>query len=115
MKEKVWYIEGVPRKEPKGMPELMKLFVSHYGLTAELNRHRVLETWDTVSGAAAFTIGKYYKGGKLSVSISSSMVRSQLCFQKEGLIQAINERLAEDPLFQADCEKVGFVKDIILR
>ena len=53
--------------------------------------------------------------GKLYVTISSSMIRSHLEFQKPSLIQAMNRFLEKDELFVKDYDKVGFVKELILK
>ena len=49
------------------------------------------------------------------VTLSASMVRTYLEFQKEAILQAINVFLKKDELFSKDCAKVGFVKEIILK
>ena len=43
------------------------------------------------------------------------MVRTHLEFQKDAIIQAMNDFLKKDELFAKDCGKVGFVKEIILK
>lgn len=105
----------IGHREAVGMNDLMKAFVRHYNLSAGLNTHRIFEAWDIVSGAGKFTLRKFFRSGTLYVTISSSMVRSQLGFQKEALIRAVNEYLENDPLFQKDCASVGFVHELILK
>ena len=46
---------------------------------------------------------------------SSSMLRSHLEFQKPALVQAMNQFLEKDELFVKDYDKVGFVKELILK
>ncbi len=98
-----------------GMPDLMKAFVKHFNLSAGLNTQKIFDAWDKVSGAESFTLNKFFKGGTLYVTVSSSMVRTQLGFQKDSLIKAMNDLLEKDPLFMKDCNAVGYVKKIILR
>ena len=43
------------------------------------------------------------------------MVRNQLYFQKDLLLEKINAALAADPLFTNDNRTVGFVKSIVLK
>mgnify|MGYP002626470058 CR=1 FL=1 len=97
------------------MDQMVPMFVRAFKLTAGLNTQRVFAAWDEVSGAKDFTLGKFYRAGKLHITLSSSMVRNHLEFQKDAILQAINSILKNDKLFSQDCEKVGFVKEIILR
>lgn len=108
-------IKGTPRKEALGMDKLIPMYIRALKLSAGLNTQRVFAAWDAVSGASAYTLRKFYKGGKLYVTVSSSMVRSHLEFQKDALIQQINGFLERDELFVKDYETVGFVKEIILK
>ena len=108
-------IKGVPRKEAAPMGELVPLFVKSMGLGAGLNTRRVFAAWDEVSGAKEFTLRKFYRDGKLFVTLSSSMVRSHLEFQKESLLGAVNAFLEKDSLFDRGNAKVGLVKEIILK
>ena len=43
------------------------------------------------------------------------MVRSQLSFQRDVLIEKINALLAQDELFTRDDARVGIVKELILK
>lgn len=102
-------------REAIGMPELMKAFVKHFNLSAGLNTQKIFDAWDKVSGVGSFTLNKFYKDGTLYVTVSSSMVRSQLGFQKDSLVKAMNDLLEKDPMFIKDCKTVGYVKRIILK
>ncbi len=108
-------IKGVPRKEAVSMGEIVPLFLRASGLSAGLNTRRVFAAWDEVSGAKEFTLRKFYRDGKLFVSMSSSMVRSHLEFQKDYILRALNAFLENDSLFDKTCGKVGLVKEIILK
>ena len=108
-------IKGTPRKEALSMGELLPLFVRSQGLSAGLNTHRVFAAWDEVSGVKEFTLKKFYRDGKLYVTLSSSMVRTHLEFQKNALLQSVNSFLENDQLFDRSCPKVGMVKEIILK
>ncbi len=83
-------------------------------LSAGLNTQRVFAAWDAVSEVAGQTLRKH-RDCKLYVTISSSMIRSHLEFQKPSLIQAMNRFLEKDELFVKDYDKVGFVKELILK
>ena len=91
-------IKGVPRKEALGMDQMVPLFVR-----------------DEVSGVKDFTLRKFYRDGKLFVTLSSSMVRTHIELQKDSILQAVNSFLEKDSLFDKSCSKVGLVKEIILK
>ena len=108
-------IKGTPRKEALGMDQIVPMYIRAMKLSAGLNTQRVFAAWDAVSGVRDFTLRKFYRDGKLHVTLSSSMVRSHLEFQKEAILLAVNEFLGKDDLFVKDYDKVGYVKEIILR
>ncbi|MBQ6287287.1 MAG: DUF721 domain-containing protein [Bacteroidales bacterium] len=108
-------VKGVPRKEALGMDEMVPMFIRALRLESGLNTHRVFAAWDAVSGVKDYTIRKFYRDGKLFITLSSSMVRTHLEFQKPALLTALNAFLEKDDLFSADNDKVGFVKEIILK
>ena len=92
-------IKGVPRNEALGMGQMVPLFVRARGLSAGLNTMRVFSAWDEVSGVKDFTLRKFYRDGKLFVTLSSSMVRTHIELQKDSILQAVNSFLEKDSLF----------------
>lgn len=108
-------IKGVPRKEALGMDEIIPMFIRSMKLSAGHNTQRVFAAWDAVSGVPTYSLRKFFRDGKLYVTLSSSMVRSHLEFQKPALIQAINSYLLKDDLFIKEGEGKEFVKEIILK
>lgn len=108
-------IKGAPRKEALGMDEIVPMYIRALKLTAGLNTQRVFAAWNAVSGAAEFTLRRFYRDGKLYVTLSSSMVRSHLEFQKPALVGAMNAFLLKDALFVKDYEKVGLIRELILK
>lgn len=102
----------IERKEAEPMSELISQYIRSMKLTAGLNRQQVFHAWDTVSGAGKYTIGRFYKGGTLYVTISSSVVRSQLWMQRATLVRLVNEELKKDELYD---RSEGFVRDIVLK
>ena len=108
-------IKGTPRKETLSMEDIVPMYIKAMKLGTGLNIQRVFAAWDEVSGVKDFTLRKFYRDGKLYVTLSSSMVRSHLEFQKDAVLQAVNEFLKKDRLFAKDCEKAGYVKEIILK
>lgn len=108
-------IKGVQRKEAVGMNDLMRLFIRYNNLSASLNTQRVFDAWDAVSGIKDQTIGRFYKDGTLFISVSSSMLRTHLDMQKDAMVKAINDHLAQDSLFDSEYAPVGFVKKLVLK
>ena len=106
---------GINRKDPVAMEELVQMFIRSMKLSAGLNTRRIFEAWDQASGASRYTLRRYFRDGKLYVTLNSSMVRSQLGFQKAELVDRINEILREDELFQQDDPQVKFVEELILK
>jgi len=97
------------------MPEIIRLYIRSMKIASGLNTQRVFAAWDEASGAAASTIKRFYRGGTLYVTVSSSMVRTGLNMQKEIIRLKINDILSKDELFVKDCEKVSFVQNIVLK
>ena len=62
-----------------------------------------------------YTSKRFYKDGKLYITVNSSVARSQLQFQKEILVERINENLRQDELFTKDDKLVGYVKQLIIK
>lgn len=108
-------IMGARRQQALGMDKLMRLFLRSNNLTARLNTQRVFDAWDEVSGVRDYTLNKFYRDGKLFVTVSSSMVRSHLEFQKPSIVEAINDFLRKDSLFDSEYSLVGFVEELIIR
>ncbi len=97
------------------MNELMGQFIKACRLDFGLNTQRVFAAWDSVSGVSAYTLRRFYRDGVLYITLSSSMVRNQLEFQKDALVSSMNETLRKDEMFMKDCRQVGYVKRIILK
>ena len=108
-------LNGISRKDPIAMEELVPLFLQSMRLSSGLNTRRIYAAWDAVSGAGRHTLRHYYREGKLYITLNSSMVRNQLGFQKAALLDRINETLRQDPLFQRDDPFVRFVEELILK
>lgn len=103
------------RKDACAMDELISLYIKEMKLAAGLNRQRIFAAWDEVSGAAAYTVGRYVKNNVLYCSISSSVVRNRLYFQQDVILRNINEFLQNDDLFVKDSGKKVFLEGIVLR
>ncbi len=80
-----------------------------------LNRHLILSAWDKASGAGRYTVSRHFKNGSLYVTVSSSVLRTQLNFQKEDIRRQINRILSEDELFSGKNEGGETVKTLIIK
>lgn len=105
----------IKRRESVGMPELIKMYIRDMKLTTELNRQRIYAAWSKVSGAAPYTLKRYVKNGVLYCTVSSSLVRNRLFFQRDFLVELINEELGKDELFTAEDKVESFIKSIVLK
>ena len=73
----------IGRKEAVGMESLVSQFIREMKLSSGINQVRVKEAWNVVSGASRYTLAVSYVGTYVYVSLSSSMARNQLYYQKE--------------------------------
>ena len=105
----------ITRKQALSMEEVVAEYIRTMRIAAGLNTQRVFAAWDVCSGAAPFTLKRFYRGGVLYITLSSSMVRDQLWFQKDLLVEKMNTWLTSDTLFTDDNRSVGFNKDLVLR
>lgn len=102
------------RREAIGMDELVEEFIRDMKLAAGLNRQRAIAAWNAVSGASRYTVDVNLKDKVMYCIIGSSMVRSQLYFQKDVILTQINQYIEDDELFVKDGEP-PYVKELILK
>ena len=105
----------IHRKEAIGMDQVVRQYIQSMKLTAGLNTQRVFAAWDACSGAQAYTLKRLFRGGKLYITLGSSVIRSQLYFQRDVLVEKMNAFLAKDDLFTGEDTTVGYVKELILK
>lgn len=103
------------RKEAVSLGAALQLFIKQSGLAPGHNTRRVFQAWDQASGAGQYTLRRFYRDGTLYITVGSSVIRSQLAFQKEALLEKINSILKEDELFITDETRVSFVRELILK
>ena len=103
------------RKEALGMDKIVEEYIKQMKLAVGLNTQRVFAAWDACSEAGPWTLRRYYRDGKLTITLSSSVVRSQLLLQKDLLIAKMNAFLAQDELFINDNKTVGFIQELKLK
>ncbi len=105
----------IHRKDAVPMEELVHDYIKSMRLAAGLNTQRIFAAWDACSGAGRFTMKRFFRGGKLYITLSSSVIRNQLYFQKKELIEKMNSYLTNDELFTADNRTVNFISELILK
>ena len=105
----------LPRKQAQTAGEVIKEFLRSCHLTPKINTECIFSAWRETSGAAPYTSRLFYRDGILYVTLTSSVVRSQLQFCKEDILQRINERLLSDSLFDSTYAGVGLVREIRLK
>ena len=111
-KKRNYYIR---RKEALTMDEVVAEYIKSAKMASGLNTQRVFAAWDECSGAGPFTLKKYFRSGTLYITLNSSVIRNQLYFQKEALIEKMNAWLSGDRLFTPDNRTAGYVTDLVLR
>ena len=105
----------IHRKEAVGMDRIVADYIKSMKLAAGLNTQRVFAAWDACSGAGPYTLRRFYRGGKLYITLNSSVLRSQLYMQKDLLMEKMNAFLRQDNLFTKDNKTVGFIQELILK
>lgn len=95
--------------------DALKLLLKQYGLDREFNCRRIYAAWDAASGAKAYTVRKYFREGKLYVTVNSSVLQSQLFFQRRDILRKINELLRDDELFSGNGDRTNPVKELIIK
>ena len=110
-------MEGYKIKRKNAIPlsAAIQDYLKAAHLTTGLNTRRIFAAWDEVSGAAPFTIKRYFRSGKLHITLNSSVVRDQLTPRRELLVEKINDRLSRDEFFTRDDCNVSWVEEIILK
>ena len=105
----------IGRKEAVGMESLVAQFIREMKLSSGINQVRVTEAWNTASGASRYTLGVSYVGTYVYVTMNSSMARNQLYYQRDLIMQKMNEILAADNLFVGNAKGGEAVSNIILK
>lgn len=109
-----WNGNRIGRKEAQGMSELIMQYIREMKLSSGFNRQRVFEAWDAVSGASRYTVGRFFRDGVLYCTISSSVVRNRLYFQRDVLLKELNAYLESEGRYINDGDGQP-VKNIVLK
>lgn len=105
----------IHRKEAVGMDQIVRQYIKSMKLAAGLNTQRIFAAWDACSGAGPFTLKRFFRSGKLYITLSSSVIRNQLYFQRDVLIEKMNAFLSIDDLFTPTDHTAPFIQELILK
>ena len=105
----------IKRKNALPLSAALREYLSESRLAPGLNSRRIFAAWDAVSGAAPQTLKRFYRGGKLYITLNSSVARSRLGADKELLKQRINDFLSQDDFFIRDEGGSSWVEELILK
>ncbi|MBR4826978.1 MAG: DUF721 domain-containing protein [Bacteroidales bacterium] len=105
----------INRKNALPLAAAIREYLRDTHLSSGLNTRRIFAAWDEASGAAPFTLKRYFRGGKLYITLRSSVIRSQLGSQKDLLLEKINDILRHDECFSQDDPAVSWVQELILK
>lgn len=105
----------IARKNAQPLAEVFKQMICESHVSATHNSHRIFAAWNEASGAGNYTIKRYFRDGKLYITLSSSVICNQLMLNRDGILQRMNEILAGDELFITKGEEGPAVKQLILR
>ncbi len=94
---------------------MLKLYLHDSGLMPQWNAHRIALAWNQASGAAAYTLSTNFVSGVLYCSLSSSVLRNQLYFQRNYILEALNRILLSDEMFTPPSDGSLPVKSIVLK
>lgn len=103
------------KKEAVGMEALVQEFIREMKIAGGLNSLRAREAWDAVSGMSRYTLDVNLDRGVMYCTLSSSLVRNQLYFQRDALLKSLNEYLENDELFVRYGNASPIVKSLVLR
>lgn len=104
----------IARKNAQPLLEVLKEMIVQGGAKASFNARRVYSAWDTASGMGQYTTRRFFRDGKLYITLSSSVICSQLNMQKDVLIRKVNACIAGDELYIGQSAD-GPVKELILK
>ena len=86
------------RENTQLIKDVLQEFIKEERLEDGLQRVRIFGTWDLVVGdaGARATTSKFFRDGILYCTINSSIIRTQLYYRKEEIVQQMNKLLSSD-------------------
>lgn len=94
------------RSNETTLKEAMERLVDAYGLREKLDEQAVASLWDELAGGmvAKHTVAVKLRKGRLYIKVDSAPLRQELTFMREGLMQAINQRLGRPVVEQVQLD-----------
>ena len=106
----------ISRNKALPFSDVLKIMIIQGGATATHNAQRVYMAWEQASGAGEFTLKRFFRDGRLVVTLNSSVVRSTLSFGIPAILDKMNAILDQDTfLIRRSGESEPFVKEIVLK
>lgn len=90
------------KSETANIKDLIDALMKRYGAEDKIAEMRVIRAWDELlgKGVAKFTRNIYIKDRKLFVTISSSIVKTEVLMIRDELIKRLNEKAGKEVIFQ---------------
>ena len=105
----------IKRKSAVSIGAAIREYLGESRLRPGLNTRRIFAAWDAASGAGPLTLKRYFRSGKLYLTLSSAVVRSQLYPQRKALTDKMNEILSRDEFFSPEDGNVSWIEELILK
>jgi predicted nucleic acid-binding Zn ribbon protein len=90
------------KTETLRIKDLVEALMKKYGVDDKLAEVRLIRAWEEILGKSVgkFCKNIYIKDGKLFVSITSSIVKSEVMMIKDELIKRLNEKAGKNLINQ---------------
>ena len=105
----------IKRKNAVTIGSAIREFLGESKLRPGLNTRRIFAAWEEASGAGPLTLKRFYRSGKLYITLASAVVRSQLYPQRKTLTDKMNEILSRDEFFSPEDKSVSWIEELILK
>ena len=94
------------RNKINSLEDILKKFSNKPKLKKKLDGVEALDQLNTILGKnlQSYITNKYFQNGTIYIHLSSSVLRSELSYQKQGLVDSINQNIGRK-----------IVKNIILK
>ncbi len=86
------------KNEANSVKDLMQSFIKENNLTKGMQKLQIEEVWEKLmgSGVISYTEGVQLQNKTLIVRLSSSVLREELSYGKDKIIQMINQEMGEE-------------------
>ena len=86
------------KREANSMKDLMQSFIKENNLTKGMQKLKIEEVWEQLMGAGvvSYTERVELQNKTLIIKLTSSVLREELSYGKEKIIQLINQEMGEE-------------------